>query len=171
MKQSILYIHHQIILIHKPDYVDFLLKHSPFQREPKQLSISYFTHCFFYLIFTVFFPLLFSPLQPPSPRHSPQGCPCPWVRFTHFYFPFSHTTYPIHSRPFHILFFSSIFTDTTLCAEMPVSYFVLVKSYSFFSSQIKYHFLSEATRDFPRTVCHRSAVIQKSSVHTPLQDL
>lgn len=41
-----------------------------------------------------------------------------------------------------------------LCPEKPVPALVLVKAYSFFSNQIKYHFLSEEIHDFPRMVSH-----------------
>lgn len=46
-----------------------------------------------------------------------------------------------------------------LCPEIPLSYFFLVKSYLFFRNQIKYHFLSEATHDFPRMAGHHSSII------------
>ena len=120
MKQSILSIHHQIILIHKPDYVDFLLKHSPFQREPKQLSISYFTHCFFYLIFTVFFPLPFSPLQPPSPRthHKVVHVHESASRISTFPSHIPHTQY---IQDLFIFFSFPLFLQIRLCAQKCLS--------------------------------------------------
>lgn len=73
---------------------------------------------------------------------------------------------PVKSGLLHSLFYTSIFTDMILCPEIPFSNFFLVKSYSFFRNQIKYHFLSEAIHDFPRIAGHHSTIIQKSSVNT-----
>lgn len=47
MGQSILNVHHQIILIYKPDYVSFLLKYTADKWESKHLSISHLTHFYF----------------------------------------------------------------------------------------------------------------------------
>lgn len=44
MVQSIHHILHQIILIYKTYFISFLLKHSPYKREPERLSISQLTH-------------------------------------------------------------------------------------------------------------------------------
>lgn len=118
MVQSILHTHHQIALIYKPDYVSFLLKHSSYKRESKQLSMQHFTFC----------SILFFP------------CHVPHIQEYHVLF--------------HILFNTSIFTGMILCPAMPVSHFLLVKSYLFFRNQIKYHFLGEAIYDFPRIVSH-----------------
>lgn len=73
---------------------------------------------------------------------------------------------PVKPRLLHNLFYTSIFTDMIPRPEIPLSYFFLVKSYSFFRNQIRYHFLSEAIHDFPRIVGHHSTIIQKSSVNT-----
>ena len=66
----------------------------------------------------------------------------------------SCTTYLVKSRHFHIIFKTSVFPDMILCPEKPVPALVLVKAYSFVSKQIKHHFLSEETHDFPRMVSH-----------------